>query len=77
MGDRMLDRYTMSTLCINLLDHLTTACRWMLGAGRTWSCSLLLAGTILALVGASGSGKTTLAQHFNALLKPSQGFTPC
>lgn len=34
----------MRTLCVNLLDHLTTASRWMLGAGRSWACALLLAG---------------------------------
>jgi energy-coupling factor transport system ATP-binding protein len=30
-------------------------------------------GSVHALIGPSGSGKTTLAEHFNALLKPSQG----
>ena len=34
----------MRTLCVNLVDHLTTASRWMLGAGRSWARLLLLAG---------------------------------
>ena len=30
-------------------------------------------GDFIALIGHTGSGKSTLMQHFNALLKPSNG----